>query len=108
MKLTIISLVIRSVAMWNEVKRLPLANPYYISQQHLTPRDISSCTTNLPYLTGLWGCYTRFYDWFKASWNTLLLLKINGEDIPQDDRTNPVCYDEVKHLFITKTRASLG
>lgn len=97
----------RSV-MWNEVKRLtagkPLllisATPHAQGYQQLYHQFALSDWSP-------WACYKRFYDWFKV-YGIPYSLKINGEDIPQYDRTNPVCYDEVKHLFITSTRASLG
>lgn len=95
-------------AMWNEVKRLTAGKPIlYISatphaqgyQQLYHQFALSDWSP--------WAAYKRFYDWFKV-YGIPYSIKINGEDIPQYDRTNIECYEEVKHLFITKTRASLG
>jgi len=55
-----------------------------------------------------WRKYTTFYKWF-AVYGKAFSLEINGINIPQYTRCHEdKIIDEVKHLFISKTRAELG
>lgn len=94
--------------MWNDVKRLtkgkPIlfisATPHAQGYQQLYHQFALSDWSP-------WKKFSRFYDWFKE-YGIAYSLKINGEDIPQYDKVDSCCYDDVRDLFITKTRADLG
>ncbi len=55
-----------------------------------------------------WLKYKKFYQWFKV-YGKPYTIKINGFDVKQYDRCHEnMILDEVRHLFITKTREELG
>lgn len=97
----------RSV-MWNTVKAITKGKPILYLSATPNPQGYQQLYHQFALSDwSPWAQYKRFYDWFKVYGNAYS-LKINGEDIPQYDNIKPEAYQEVKHLFITKTRAELG
>lgn len=53
-----------------------------------------------------WSQYKNFYRWFDV-YGIPYSIKIEGMETKQYDRTKPIAWEHVKHLFVTKTRAEL-
>ncbi len=94
---------------WKQVKQIVYGKPLiYISATPYAqgPQQLFGQFKLLAW--GPWKQYLNFYKWF-AVYGKPYTKEISGIKIPQYDRChNDKILNDVKHLFITKTRKELG
>ena len=94
--------------MWSTVRRLCKGKPIiYLSA---TPRPQG--TQQLFHQFKLsdwspWSNYKNFYHWHKVLGIPYTIM-VDGNKKNMYDKTKPEAWEQVQHLFITKTRAALG
>ncbi len=96
-------------AMWRQLKNLAKR----VKVLYLSATPNSQGTQQLYHQLAIssyspWHKYDSFYKWFK-NYGQLYTIKLQGRDCNQYDRIDhDKVWNDVKHLFITMTRAEIG